>query len=148
MKNNKDNIIHKLNNSTVLAKSVKNAINDSYKFKLKNIRVKNYNKLIKNNTQRKKELRKKYRCLLESDIKYLTNIFSKVRRYFSGIPMPKNSEFINGGLYINILPPKGRKTEKFYVINFRFKSDLEYVEDIKTLLESHGFKCSYDYKVF
>ncbi len=136
--------IDKLNNSIVLAKGIKNAIDYSYKYKLKNIKVTNFNKLIKKNTKRKRDLRSKYDCILESDIPYLTQLFNKIRKYFYGIPMvspTKSNTFVNGGLYVNCLPPRGHKTYELYLFNFRCESDLEYVDDIKKLLESHGFSC-------
>ena len=73
-----DDIIKKLNNSLVLTKSIKSAKDDTYKYKLNDFDVKNFNKLIKSNTTRKRNTRNKYDCILESDLPYLTDLFNKI----------------------------------------------------------------------
>ena len=139
LQNDIDTKINKINNSVILADNIKNAKDDSYKYKLKDIKIVNFNKTIKHNTKRKKELRKKYNCILESDIPYLKNLFNRIRIYFYSIPIKYDSSFIDGGLYVNCLPPRGHKTYELYLFNFRCINDKEYVDDIKKLLGSHGF---------
>ena len=134
-----NDIINKLNNSVILAKNIKDATDDTYKYKLNDIHIINFNKMIKHNTLRKRDIRKKYSCILESDIPYLTNLFNKIRVFFYGIPMVSDKNFVTGGMYMNCLPPKGHKTFKLYLFNFRCQKDKEYVGDIEELLKSHGF---------
>jgi len=140
--------IRKINNSVVLAKSIKDAKDDSYKYKLRDIKIVNFNKLIKHNTQRKKDLRKKYDCILESDIPYLVRLFNRIRIYFYGIPIKKNSGFVDGGLYVNCLAPRAHKTYELFLFTFRCQHDKEYVDDIKRLLRSHGFSVSVKFRTF
>lgn len=139
-----DDIIKRLNNSTVLTKNVEEAKDDTYKYKLDEINIMNFNRMIKSNTKRKKETRKKYDCVLESDLPYLTDLFNKIRLYFYGIPLVADSEFVNGGLYMNCLPPKGHKTYKLYLFNYRCQKDKEYIDDIEHLLKSYGFSVYHD----
>ena len=140
--------IKKINNSIILAKSIKEAKDDSYKYKLKEINIINFNKLIKHNTKRKKDLRQKYDCILESDIPYIVDLLNKIRTYFYGIPIIKDSEFIDGGLYFNCLSPHGHKTYELFLFNFRCKNDKEYINDIKILLKSHGFSVFIKFKKY
>jgi len=140
--------IDEINSQVVLANSVKDAIDDSFKYKIRDLKIKHFNKLIKHNTKRKKELRKKYDCVLDNDLVYLADIFNRIRQYFYGIPIKSSTSLINGGLYVNCLPPRGHKTYKFFILNFRFKSDLEYVNNVKKLLKSHGFSCYVEYSCY
>lgn len=139
-----DDIIKKLNNSLILTKNIKSAKDDTYKYKLNDFDVKNFNKLIKSNTTRKRNIRNKYDCILESDLPYLTDLFNKIRLYFYGIPIVSDSLFTNGGVYVNCLPPNGHKTYKLYLFNYRCQKDKEYIDDIIHLLKSYGFSIYYD----
>jgi hypothetical protein len=145
--NETTNLINKLNNSVVTAINIESAIDDEYKYKLNDIQIVKINKYYKKDTQRKKELRQKYDCMLESDLEYFVTLFNKIRKYFYNIPINKNDNMlIIGGLYIDCLPKRGHKTYKLYILNFRFESDLEYIDDIKQMLEACKFKCFVEYK--
>jgi hypothetical protein len=131
--------INRINNSKVIANNIKTAIDDTYRFKIKDVKIERFSRLIENNTKRKRELRGKYNCILESDIQYISPIFNKIRKYFYGAPMNNENGFIDGGLYVNCLPPRGHKVYKLFIVNFRFKQDLAFIDDIKLLLKSRGF---------
>ena len=139
MESDDEAMIKRINSSIVLATNIDNATDDTYKYKLNDIKVTNFNKLIKHNTSRKKETRRKYDCILESDLPHLTKLFNRIRSYFYGIPIVSDQILMKGGLYVNCLPPRAHKTYKFYLFNFRCERDKEYVGDIEKLLESYGF---------
>ena len=139
-----DDIIRRLNSSIVLTKNVNDAKDDTYKYRLNDIDIKNFNKMIKGNTARKKAMRKKYDCILESDLPYITTLFNKIRSYFYGIPIVTDSMFVSGGLYMNCLPPNGHKTYKLYLFAYRCQKDKEYIDDIEHLLKSYGFSVYHD----
>lgn len=100
-----------------------------------------YNKLISNNTARKKALREKYSCILASDVTHVKGIIEQIRYYFYNHTMERGGNFMTGGVYINYLPPRGHKPKKLYVVNFRCERDKELVEPIKKILASFGLTC-------
>lgn len=131
--------INELNNSTILTTNIKNAVDDFSIIKLyHSYPITNFNKLINNNTQRKKNLRKKYDCLLESDIPFFENLFCGIRNYYYSLSS-KCNKFINGGVYIEYLPSRAKKTKKLFIICIRCETDVKSCYDIHRYLSLWGF---------
>lgn len=143
-------IIKELNNSKILTNDVENAIDNFDHHKLYKFN-KHYYKLIDNNTKRKKKLRKKHKCILESDIEFLKPIFNEIRKFFSKSTRNikiENNDFINGGIYIDVLKSNAHKPTRLLIVNYRFNSDFYAGSQVKNYMEHIGLNPIIDYDVY
>ena len=93
--------------------------------------------------QRKVELREKYDCILESDIIFLIGIFNQMRNFFYNqkIIINSNDKFLSGGIYIDYLKGRARKTNKFYIINFRCYNDINLINKVLDISKCYDLNC-------